>query len=181
MKILVNKVIGTIAGLWLAGLPGASMAASEYEYADVLEARPIYKLVQVSVPQEQCWEEEVVRDNRNYNDNSQTSVLVSAIIGGAIGNALGHNKSSSRVGAVVGALLGRSIGRDIIRERDYNDENARVYETVQRCKTVYERHEEEQIVAYQVSYRYNDEDYSVRMGEDPGERIRVVVRVEPVL
>ena len=181
MKILVNKIMVTIAGLSLAGVSLVSMAASEYEYADVLQSRPIYRLVQVSVPQEQCWEEEVVRYNRSYRDNSHTSVLVSTIIGGAIGNAIGHNKSSSRVGAVVGALLGRSIGRDIIRQRDYNDENARVYETVQRCKTVYERYEEEQIVAWQVSYRYNDEDYSVRMDEDPGERIRVVVRVEPVL
>jgi uncharacterized protein YcfJ len=54
------------------------------------------------------------------------------------------------------------------------------YETVRQCETVYEYREEERLVGYQVVYRYNDEEYSVRMDNDPGEQVRLKVNVQPV-
>jgi uncharacterized protein YcfJ len=102
-----------------------------------------------------------------------------SIIGGAIGNAVGHNKSNQRVGAVLGAVLGHSIGRDIVRNRDrggYTD-----YQTVQRCETVYQEHEEERLIGYDVTYLYNGAEYAIRTETDPGEQIRLRVNVQPVL
>ena len=84
----------------------------------MVESRAIYELVEISTPQEQCWEEETAIDRYRSGGGSKTPVLVSTILGGAIGNAVGHNKSNQRVGAVIGAMLGHSIGRDIMRRNE---------------------------------------------------------------
>ncbi|MEX2469535.1 MAG: glycine zipper 2TM domain-containing protein [Pseudohongiellaceae bacterium] len=153
-------------------------AQTSYEYAQVIEARPVYRLVEISTPQEQCWEEEIVVADYRRDHGSSTPVLVSTIIGGALGNAVGHNKSNKRVGAVLGAVLGHSIGRDIVRS---NSRTGTQYEVVQRCETVYQQHEEERLTGYQVTYLYNGEEYTVRTDSDPGDSIRVRVSVQPVL
>jgi uncharacterized protein YcfJ len=173
------KIRLTIAGVAVLSFVGAVRAETSYEYAEVVESRPIYQVVEVSTPQEQCREEEIAVDRYPNRPRSNTPVLVSTIIGGAIGNAVGHDKSNQRVGAVLGALLGHSIGRDIMRGRD--QPAVREYETVQRCDVVYRQHEEERLVAYQVTYLYGGEEHSVRTDTDPGERIRIRVSVEPVL
>ena len=81
--------------------------------------------------------------------------------------------------AVVGAVLGHSIARDIMRQD--TGTGVREVETVQRCETVYQSHEEERIMGYNVTYHYNGQDYTVRTDSDPGSQIRVRVSVEPVL
>lgn len=175
MKIKLLATLGVVFGL----LSLEAMAETSYETAQVLESLPVYEEVEVSTPQEQCWEEEVAIDRYSRNEGSNTSVLVSTIIGGAIGNAVGHNKSNQRVGAVLGAMLGHSIGRDIIRSSDRG--GVREYQTVQRCETVYQQHTEERLVGYQVTYLYNGEEFSVRTNSDPGEEIQVRVSIQPVL
>lgn len=172
----MNRIIVATA---LLGLAGSSWAETNYEYAPVVESRPIYQVVEVSTPQEQCWEEEVAVDYRRRNEGSSTPVIVSTILGGAIGNAVGHNKSNKRVGAVLGAVLGHSIGRDIVRSNSQS--GTRQYEVVQRCQTVYEEHEEERLIGYQVTYLYNGEERSIRTDSDPGDQIRLRVNVQPVL
>jgi uncharacterized protein YcfJ len=76
-------------------------------------------------------------------------------------------------------MLGHSIGRDIIRQSDRQD--VREYQTVQRCDTVYQQHEEERLVGYDVTYLFNGEEFSIRIESDPGDRIRLRVSVQPVL
>jgi len=160
-------------------LPSAALAETNYEYAAVVEARPVYQVVEVQVPQEQCWEEDVAVDRQRRSSNSNTGVLLSTIIGGAIGNAVGHNKSNRRVGTVVGAVLGHSVGRDIIRSN--SQPAVREYQKVQRCETVYDEVQEERLVGYDVTYLYQGEERSIRTSEDPGEQIRLRVDVQPVL
>ena len=109
------KMIGTVAAFGLVS--AQAFAGTSYETALVTESRAIYEVVEISTPQEQCWEEEAVVDRRGSGNRSGTPVLVSTILGGAIGNAVGHNKSNRRVGAVLGAVLGHSIGRDIMRQQ----------------------------------------------------------------
>ncbi|WP_339859570.1 glycine zipper 2TM domain-containing protein [Pseudohongiella acticola] len=173
-----KKAVGMLglgaAVLWMSS---SALAQTQYVYADVLESRPIYQAVTVSAPREECWQEQVqVRDS--HRSGSRTPALISAIVGGAIGNAVGNNSSSRKVGTVVGAVLGHSVGRDIVAANSRH-EPAR-YETVQHCKVVDEYYDEERLMGYQVRYRYNGEDFSVRMDDDPGEQIRLRVQVEPV-
>ncbi|MCB1672341.1 MAG: glycine zipper 2TM domain-containing protein [Gammaproteobacteria bacterium] len=171
----------TKAALGLATLvvAGTTLAQVEYDYAEVVDVRPIVRVVEISTPQEQCWEEEYLVDRPARRSESGTPTIVGTIIGGAIGNAVGHNKSNKRVGTVVGAVLGHSIARDIMRQD--TGTGVREVETVQRCETVYQSHEEERIMGYNVTYHYNGQDYTVRTDSDPGSQIRVRVSVEPVL
>lgn len=173
MKNLVMGIAMT-AGL---GMSGGLLAQTHYEYGTVIESVPVYQRVQVSSPREDCWHE---REPVRYSSRSgsYTPVLVSTIIGGALGNAVGNGKSNKRVGAVVGAVLGHSIGRDIVAQNSARS-GAR-YRTVEHCEWVEEYYETEELVGYQVKYRYNGEEYSVRTSEDPGDQIQLRVRVEPV-
>src|SRR5690606_31379955 len=126
---------------------------------------------------QQCWEEEVVRQTPRRGE-SMTPNLIGALIGGALGNAVGHNKSNKRVGTVVGAVIGGSIGGDIGRANRQDD--GYYVDTQQRCRTVYASVQEEKLVGYDVSYRYNGVLHTVRMPQDPGATVRVRIDVEPV-
>lgn len=170
-------LLGT--GIIFSAVSGTASGQVEYDYAQVIETRPIVQVVEVSTPQQQCWEEEYIVDRRYGRSGSNTTALLGAIVGGALGNAVGHSNTNKKVGTVVGAVLGHSIGRDIMRKqsRPYGRE----IEVVERCDTVYQQHEEERIVGYQVTYNYNGQDYSVRTDSDPGDQIRVRVSVQPVL
>lgn len=152
-------------------------AATSYEEADVLTVTPIYHMIEVSTPTQQCWEEEVVRRESWRERDSATPSILGAVIGGALGNAVGHHKRNKQVGAVVGAILGSSIARGISRVEN----NSTYIDTVERCRTVHDRYQEEKLVGYDVVYSYNGAQHKVRMPEDPGATVRVRVNVEPVL
>jgi uncharacterized protein YcfJ len=178
----IPRHISTLARLAIAGsaatlLASPVLAETRFEYADVIESTPVYRTVEVTVPREECWNEEVA-SHRRARPESRTPALLGTIIGGALGNAVGHGKSNKRVGTVVGAVLGHSIGRDIVAANSHG--RVTEYETVRQCETIYDYHEEERLIGYQVRYRYNNEDYSVRMDNDPGQQVRVRVDVQPV-
>jgi uncharacterized protein YcfJ len=171
-----KKLITVIAATMMVSTTSA-WANTSYEYAPVIDARPVYQQVRVEVPEQHCWNEQVAV--RQSSSESRTPLVVGTIIGGALGNAVGNNKSSRRVGTVAGAALGASIGRDI--GRSSSSPSTTHYQTVQHCENVSQYRYEERVVGYQVRYRYNGQDHSVRMNHDPGERIRLRVHVQPVL
>lgn len=172
------KNIGIAAIASLAGMVAMSaQAESQYVYADVVDVRPIYQAVTVSVPQETCWQERVaVRSSRH---DSKTPVLISTIVGGAIGNALGNNKSSQRVGAVVGAVLGHSVGRDIVSSNRRHEPSR--HEVVERCEVSEVFRDEERMVGYQVKYEYAGEIYAIQTENDPGDQIRLRIDITPTV
>ena len=173
-----GKGIHTVAIATLAGMMTmTAQAESQYVYADVVDVRPIYQSVTVSVPQESCWEEQVaIRSSRH---ESKTPVLVSTIVGGAIGNALGNNKSSQRVGAVVGAVLGHSVGRDIVASNRRHAPTR--YEVVEHCEISEAYRDEERMVGYQVKYEYAGEIYAIQTENDPGDQIRLRIDITPTV
>ena len=110
---------------------------------------------------------------------SATGPILGAIIGGAIGNAVGHKKRNKQVGTVVGAVLGGSIGADIARrQRGYGDDVRYVSREV--CSVVHEQRYEERLAGYRVTYRYGGETYTTELDRDPGDLLKVQVRVTPV-
>lgn len=73
IKLIGAAVYGLLSNqLW---------AETTYETAPVIEIRPIYKVVEVSTPQEQCWEEEILVGRVANGQGSETPVLLSTIIG----------------------------------------------------------------------------------------------------
>lgn len=177
VSILKSVMKGGMLILSLLALPSAVSAQQSYEMVAVVSAHPVYQLAQIETPQERCVEERVLVD-RAKRQSSDTPIIVSTIIGGAIGNAVGNNKSSKRVGAVLGAVLGNSVGRDIARQSQSSD--TRQYQIVERCETVFVSHEEERLLGYDVIYLFNEQQYSVRMAQDPGSQMKVRVDVQPI-
>jgi uncharacterized protein YcfJ len=179
----MNKLQLTLSSSFLAllSLVGFNVqATTTYDEADVITSTPVYRTVQIDTPRRECWEEEVARTSRrDRGDRSMTPNLLGIVIGGAIGNAVGHHSTNKKVGTVVGAVLGGSIAGDISRANRH-DEEVVTMDTVERCRRVTDTREEEKLVGYDVRYRYNGSEHTVRMDDDPGETVRVRVNVEPV-
>jgi uncharacterized protein YcfJ len=183
MKIRISAVSAPAlaAGLTAAMLAAApALADTSYGQAQVLSSTPIYRVIESSQPERQCWEEEVVREVRsNPSSHSATPGILGAVIGGAVGNAVGHHKRNQQVGTLVGAILGGSIASDIVR-RGERSQTVEYVDTVERCRTVHNTVQEEKLVGYDVRYSYNGAQYTVRLPEDPGTTLQVRVNVEPV-
>jgi uncharacterized protein YcfJ len=140
-----------------------------YGWADVLRADPVQAVTQTNEPQQQCYDRQVVQHDRG---NSTAGTVLGAVIGGVLGHTVG--KGDGRTAAtVVGAVAGGAVGNRV-------SDRGGDYETTQtHCRQVDAVSEQRRIIGYDVEYRYRGEVYISRLSYDPGERLRVRIRVEP--
>lgn len=178
----MNKVISTVfVGVLAAASSTAALAYDRhghdrdgyYDYARVEHVKPIYRMVRVERPRQECWQEDVV--HRDSGGRSATPVVVGGILGGAVGHQIGKGRGRD-IATVAGAILGASIGNDV---RNRNDREREWVSTENVCRDVVDYTEERQVVAYEVSYRYHGRRYVTEMDHDPGSRVRVEVDVAP--
>lgn len=150
-------------------------------YAKVVKVRPIYREVRVVEPVRECWSEPVreVREIRYERGNRTGNTLAGAIIGGVIGHQIGKGRGR-KLATAVGTVVGAQLGHDAAGSggsRASRSVHTRVEEVCERSERV--RYEEE-IEGYRVTYRYQGEKHTIRMPYDPGKRIKLKLRVEPV-
>jgi len=148
-----------------AALLACCSAAMATEYGTVISSTPVTQ--QFAAPQQQCWDEQQVVQQRS----SGAGALVGALIGGAVGNQFGGGMgraAATGLGVVAGAALG---------DRAEANNNPPVAQTVRRCQQVSQY--ENRVVGYDVVYEYNGQRYSTRMAQDPGSRIALDVSVAP--
>lgn len=159
-----------------------------YDYAKVINVEPIYETYQVNNPVQHCYDEQVSRPHNrsNLNYDSKTPEILGGIIGGAIGNRVGKRGGGKArdVATVVGAVLGGSIARDVKHNKRNNHSNRHYrqrdyYETVKRCETRDSYTTRQELVAYNVSYKYRGNIFHSQMNDAPGDRIKVKVTVAP--
>jgi len=178
---------GLAAGLLVIGAASADAGVDAYDnsnvhyaYGEVLEARPVHRTSHYPVTREVCRDEpvEYVEARR---PRSPAGAIVGALIGGVIGHQLSHHGHGRyrhhhhrNASTAAGAVLGAAVGYDASRETYVR----RVSET--RCweERTYERADE--VVGYDVTYRYRGEIYQTRTSTHPGDTIRVRVTVEAV-
>jgi len=84
-------------------LVGAAMAQEVY----VMSVQPRL----VTVTQQQCQVQEVVREG-----NNGSGTAIGAVAGGLLGSTLGGNRNDHLAGTVIGALIGGAIGNEMSRE-----------------------------------------------------------------
>lgn len=152
------------------------------KFAKVVNVDPILESVSYQVPHQQCWTEQVRYDAPSRSQRSATPALLGTVIGAVIGNNLGkgHHSDDRAAKTLAGGLLGASIGYDIGARQQSRSAPAQ-YRQQQQCRTDYETRWEQQVVGYDVSYRFRGETYHTRMDYDPGDKIVVNVQVRPVL
>ncbi len=190
--IPAKNILTTVLVASVITLSPAAFAKDKYDkhspaltdWATVTNVEPVTRTIEQRKPYEDCWYEEVRYEApSSSNVQSPTGTILGGIIGGAIGNAVGHKKKNKQVGTAVGAILGASLGYDISRQVAGNDsrsEHRDSYRKEQRCETRYETSYREEVIGYDVWYRYHGERFHTRMNQDPGKKIRVRVTVEPM-
>lgn len=175
MKTTVLKTLIVTTGLAIATLAAAG-PAMHYDYARVTRVVPLYEQVAHQRPEQQCRVETVAYE-ASPQHHSATGTIVGTLVGAAIGHQIGHDKDGKRVGRIAGAVLGASIGHDASAARS----DGRVeYRDEERCETTYTTYYEQQLVGYDVAYRYQGRTYHARTDRDPGPQIQVAVSVSPV-
>ncbi len=175
MRATSKLALTTLALGLLAGLPVT--AADFQDTAWVISSRPVYE--NINQPRRECWTEQVGYDSGyRYESAPRDSNVGGAIIGGLVGGLLGNTvgkgsgkKAATVVGATTGAIVGSNMG-----DRDryvYRDEPQPRYE--ERCRTVDNIRRE--LTGYEVTYRYQNRDYTAFLPHDPGRTVRVNVSV----
>lgn len=180
MKTNVSRVATAILLLGFVGAAGAQNygppppppatqpASVHFGWAEVLRVDPVYAAVQQPPPQ-QCYPQAVTRQD----DNHTGGTILGAIVGGVLGNTIGKG-DGRKAATVAGAVAGGAIGN---RVSSAHDRSVTTQQTV--CRPVDNYVPQQQIVAYDVEYRYRGEVYLSRLPFDPGERLRVRVTVAP--
>ncbi len=174
----MKKQAITLAAILLATSVAAQAGPRErfQDTAKVISAEPIYRTVEITTPERHCWDEEV--EHYHANQHGYTGTVVGGIIGGVVGHKISRNRGRGRdMATVAGALLGSAIGHDMSHNKRGGYYTT---STERRCEVTERVSYEEELVGYDVTYRYKGRLFTTRTDEDPGERIPVRVNVSPV-
>ncbi len=144
-----------------------------YAYGEVLEAQPIYRTNRYPTSEQVCWEEPVEYYERG-RARSPAGTLVGALIGGVVGSQIGSG-GGRRAATAAGVLIGASAGHESSRGSGYV---RRGYE--QRCSNEQRWESSQEVVGYDVTYRYLGQVYQTQTDRHPGDSIRVRVAVDAV-
>jgi uncharacterized protein YcfJ len=162
---LTGIVIGAVAATTGGAFAGFNMLNKEPAYAQVLDVREVTTTVQV--PREICEEVPVTRQKPVQDQHRVVGTVAGAVIGGVLGNQIGSG-SGKKIATVAGAAAGGYAGNKV----QENMQARATYTTSERrCRSVSDSHQE--VVGYDVSYRLGDEQGTVRMDHEPGDRIPV--------
>ena len=173
----MKKQLTILSGILLAASMSAQAGHQEryQDMAKVVDVDPVYRTVEITRPERHCWDEDV--DHYHPARGTYAGTVLGGIIGGVVGNAMSHGSHRGRDAATVaGALLGSAIGHDASRDRDGGYYTT---STERRCEVTHKTTYEEELVGYDVTYRYNGRLFTTRTQEHPGKRIPVMIDVRP--
>ncbi|WP_457606635.1 glycine zipper 2TM domain-containing protein [Nitratifractor sp.] len=137
------------------------------ESVPVVKTVPIYRMVTIRTPYEECYTRRMPVVYNNGMDVPVAS-LIGAAAGGVIGHQFGrgHGKEAATIGgAVVGALFGSNLA----------EQNRRVVTRKRRiCETHYREHRERRLVRYKNIAWYRGQKI-VKWSREPLRRIRLSI------
>ncbi len=150
-----------------------------YEYARVVDVRPILRQVRISNPVRECWDEPVYRTELQPH-KSAGGMLAGGLIGGIIGKQIGKG-GGNKVATAFGTLIGAKIGHDAVNGRIDHAQSRQVAGYDEVCKIRHQVSYEEVVDSYEVTYKYRGNRYHVEMPYDPGKRIKMRIQFTPVI
>ncbi len=163
-QLVIGGILGAVAVTAVSATAGYRMLNSD-NYAEVLAVSPVTKTI--SVPREECRDQLVSVKQPTQDPNQITGTVAGAVIGGLAGSQVGDG-DGKKVATVGGAVAGGYAGKKIqegMQDRNVDQVNQRVCETTQDS-----RQEQD---GYDVTYRLDGQEKTVRMNDDPGRRIRI--------
>lgn len=126
------------------------------------------------------------RDRSRYEERYEKrgggvgAQILGGLIGGAIGNQFGGGngrKALTIAGALVGSAIAREGGNSRRRSSDHYSD--RDYAPDYVCRTTIKTRTVEDVIGYDVVYRYNNALHTKRMERAPGDTIELRVRAVP--
>jgi len=163
-SVLLGLVLGG-AAVTAAGSYAGYEAIQKQKSAEVVAVEPVMHTVRT--PRQVCGDQVVTHQAPTSDPKRVTGAVVGAVVGGAVGNQFGSG-DGKKLATVAGAAAGGYAGSKIQKSMQENN----TYDTTeQRCTTVYDSSKEQ--VGYNVRYRLDGVEHTVRMDHDPGDRIPV--------
>lgn len=168
MKLQAKLII---SALGIATLPLAQAADFE-DFGRVVRVEP--RIEQVRTPRQECRTDYVqvpVQQERSAGGG-----IVGGIAGALLGNQIGGGNgrvAATAAGAIAGAMVGDRVQNNGRPAGSTVQEQA-----VQQCRTV--EAIENRTAGYNVTYEYRGQNYTSYMRNDPGNRVRLRVSVEPL-
>ena len=149
------KRIMTVLTIGFSALAFSGAAVSEHEHgfighAKVLEAQPQYETISVTRPVTECWTETVTHNH--HRPGAYIAPIAGGIVGGVVGHQFGKGRGKTALtvaGTLLGASVGHGIGQSHYRQRP-------TVEHVQRCETVDQYEQQQQLVGYRVNIAMRD-------------------------
>jgi uncharacterized protein YcfJ len=135
------------------------------KFAEVMNVDTVTKTTRK--PRQVCKDHVVTHTAPPKDENRIAGTVIGAVVGGVLGNQVGDGrgrKLATAAGAAAGGYAGNKVQGQM--------QNGNTYTTTETsCETVYDS--SEKIIGYDVRYKLGDQEGTVRMDRDPGERIPV--------
>ncbi len=172
-----KPIIASLAAVLVlsSGLASASHEArydtpAFQDRAKVVAATPVYD--RINEPRRECHTEYQNYQEPTYrNSNNTGNAVFGAIVGGLVGSTIGKGNgkvAAAAVGAATGAVIGDRWNK---RDGGYTTSSR----PVETCRMVDNYRQE--ITGYDVTYNYQDKEFTTRMPYNPGEWVSVNVSV----
>jgi uncharacterized protein YcfJ len=145
--------------------PVYTPAPPREDFARVIESRPVYES---SNRREECWNPRAghYEERRETHDSNVNGTVAGAVVGGVVGHQFDNGSAGATLG---GALLGGLIGNKVDKDHNSNPQDDLDYS---RCRVVGDNGGRN-LQGYDVRYVYNGQEFTTRMNQAPGRRIRV--------
>ena len=151
-----------------------------YDFAKVVDVRPVYREVEVSNPVTECWDEPVIQANTGAHHKSASGMAVGGILGGIIGHQVGKG-NGKKLATAFGTIIGAQIGHNAVNGHIQDGGQNSYTEYHQKCVVHQQVSYEEVPDGFRVTYRHQGERYQIKMPYDPGKRIKLRIQIEPVI
>ena len=166
-KSMVKGVaVGGIAMVIVAagGVTGYQ-AMTKPKFAEVVSAKEAKQTV--TTPRQVCEQVQVQKQAPVKDEHRATGTILGGVAGGLLGSTIGGGTGKT-VATVAGAAAGAYGGNQVQKNMQEKDV---VASTETRCKTVNDT--SEKLLGYDVTYRLDGKEATVRMAFNPGKQIPV--------
>jgi uncharacterized protein YcfJ len=164
-SLATGLVAGAIVAVGAGAVAGLKMMNQGPQYAQVLKVTPLTHTIHT--PRQDCHDEAVTHQAPVKDQHQIIGTVAGAVIGGVIGHQIGGG-TGRQLATVAGAAGGGYAGNRI--QKNLQDKDTYTT-TEQKCNTVYDSSEKR--TGYEVRYRLGNQEGTVKMDHDPGERIPV--------
>jgi uncharacterized protein YcfJ len=163
-SLITGLVVGGVA-VTAAGAYAGYQTMDRGQSAEVLNVEPLTRTVRT--PRQVCSDEIVTHKAPVKDPQRYTGAVIGAVAGGVLGNQIGDGNGQT-VATVAGAAAGGYAGSKIQKNMQDNNTTQTVE---QRCRTVYDSSEKPN--GYEVRYRLDGQERTVKLDYDPGRSIPV--------